>query len=355
MRISFVVSFLEPTGGHIAVLEIGARLARRGHEVRVVYPRRSILSRRNDLLRRLGPLAPASAFRTNTRGLDWFAFPGEVVEVQELGRSAFPPGDAVVATAWRTAEYVARLPREAGRPCYFIQHYETWSGPADRVDATWRLPFTRIVSAAWLADLARDKFGIDDVPVVPYGVDLERFRPDPAAEARRTGRRVGFLYHPEPWKGVGDALAAATLASAETEPIELEGFGLFPRGADLPDEVEYRFRPTREELPAFYSSLDVFLCASWSETGPMTIPEAMACGTAVVSTAVGNVPLWTEGGAGAFLAPPRDVPALGEALRMALANPQERLRRAERGRDAIGSWTWERAADAFERILEEAA
>jgi glycosyltransferase involved in cell wall biosynthesis len=114
-------------------------------------------------------------------------------------------------------------------------------------------------------------------------------------------------------------------------------------------------RPSREELRGLYSSLDVFLCASWSETGPMTVPEAMACGTCVVSTDVGNVSLWTAGGEAAFLVPPRRPEELAQALGAALDDAPERARRAARGRELIQAFTWERAAAEFARVLEESA
>jgi glycosyltransferase involved in cell wall biosynthesis len=352
MKIAFVVSYLESTGGHRAVLEIGTRLVRRGHDVTLVYPERSILSRRNEVLRRLGPdalLGPL--YRRNGDALDWFDFPGRILRVPDLDPRYAPEADVVVATAWQTAERVARFPSSAGRQVYFIQHYETWSGSSARVDATWQRPFIRIASSAWLAELAREKFGIGDVNVIPYGVDHATFWPEPVERA--DGRvRVGFLYHVEPWKGVAESLAAIEAARVDTS-IEIIAFGVFS-GADLPDDVEYHLRPTRDELRRLYSSLDVFLCGSWTETGPMTVPEAMACGTCVVSTAVGNVPLWTRNGEGALLARPRDAADLAAQTRRAVSDPVERRRRADRGRELIAPFTWDRAAEAFDDVLRAA-
>src|SRR5205085_9620151 len=65
-----------------------------------------------------------------------------------------PDADAVVATAWRTAESVARYPAPKGEKFYLVQHHETWDGPAGRVDATFGLQLRKIVIARWLEDLA---------------------------------------------------------------------------------------------------------------------------------------------------------------------------------------------------------
>jgi len=353
VKIGFIFSFPALTGGHLAVLEIGTRLVRRGHDVVVVYPSRSILSRRNDALRLAGRAIPDGAlaplYRRNDGELDWFDFPGEVLEVEELEERFLPELDAVVATAWQTAERVARFGPRTGRHVYFIQHYETWSGPAARVDATWRAPFVRIASSEWLRTLAQERFGLADVEVVPYGVDLETFHPGPSREPDGA-LRVGFLYHVEPWKGVADALQAIGEAGASRD-LRLVSFGVFPPGRDLPPGTEYHRQPPRSELQRLYASLDVFVAASWSETGPMTVPEAMACGTCVVATDVGNVSLWSNGGEGAVVVPPRRPDLLATALAGVLDDADARRRTAERGRQLVQRFTWDAAAERFEEIV----
>ena len=221
MKIGFVVSYLDLTGGHVAVVEIANRLAARGNEVVLVYPARSVLSRRNDALRRLPRVVTdtvlAPLYRTNGGGLDWAEFHGEIVRVPDLDERYLPELDVVVATAWQTAECVSRglAPRRAGRS---TSSSTTKRGrvPWTRVDATWRAPFVRIATSEWLRSLALERFGIDDVVVIPYGVDLAAFYPDPPQ--RTSDRpRVGLLYHVEPWKGIPDALEAVKTV-AETRP-----------------------------------------------------------------------------------------------------------------------------------------
>jgi glycosyltransferase involved in cell wall biosynthesis len=355
MRIGFVLSFLELTGGHVAVVELGNRLADQGHEVVLIYPARSITSRRNDLLRHAGKAVPdavlAPFYRENGAELAWGAFRGEIARVRDLDESLLPPLDVIVATAWQTAERVACFGPRTGKKVYFIQHYETWSGPSERVDATWRAPFVRIATSEWLRRLALERFGIDDVEVVPYGVDLDVFYPDPPAE-RKMRLRVGVLTHIEPWKGVDDSVSALRSAIDGGRLLQPVFFGLFDAPADAPAGAELRIRPKRDELRRLYSSFDVFLCGSWAESGPMTVPEAMACGTCVVSTDVGNVSLWTGGGEAAYLAPPRAPHELAHALAAALDDPAGRAGKAARGRELIQAFTWERAAADFARIVE---
>jgi glycosyltransferase involved in cell wall biosynthesis len=341
VKIGFVLSFPQLTGGHLAVLEIGTRLVRRGHEVAMIWPRRSILSRRNTVLRKV-PGFPRAAYALNRGGIDWFDFPGRTLEVEELRGDQLPELDAVVATAWQTAEWVSELGPRQGRHVYYIQHHETWTGSSARVEATWRRPFVRIVSSEWLRPLVGD-----DVAVVPYGVDLDLFHP--AARSSNAPPRVGLLYHREAWKGVADALAA--IAPLD---VQLVSFGVFERGDDLPAGTEYHRQPTRGDLAELYRSLDVFVAPSWTETGPMTVPEAMASGICVVATDVGNVSLWSNGGEGAVVVPPRRPDMLRQAIAEVLGDGVRRAEVAARGHELIQSFTWERAAEQFEAIVEAA-
>jgi hypothetical protein len=50
----------------------------------------------------------------------------------------------------------------------------------------------------------------------------------------------------------------------------------------------------QEKMADWYRSLDVFLCTSFGEGGPLTVFEAAACGCAVISTPVGIVKDWHD-------------------------------------------------------------
>jgi glycosyltransferase involved in cell wall biosynthesis len=270
--------------------------------------------------------------------------------MRNLAEQPDEPFDVVVATAWRTAAAVSSWWNRP-RTIYYVQHYEVWNGSDAQVDATWRLPYELVVSSEWLRALAIHKFCRSDAVVVPYGVDSELFHPSRRDSTTNSNPRVGFLYHVEDWKGVSDTLEAVQIVRREHD-IDLVAFGAFDNRGDLPPETEFHLRPERSDLPAIYSSLDAFVCGSWSETGPMTVPEAMACGTPIVSTDVGNVRLWTDGGRAAWIAPPRQPRRLARALADALTNPDERHRRAAAGLETIAAFTWDRAADAFAAVVE---
>ena len=71
---------------------------------------------------------------------------------------------------------------------------------------------------------------------------------------------------------------------------------------------------------------DVFCLPSLSEGLPTVVCEAMACGRAVVATAVDGTPEIVDDEATGLLVPPRDADALAGALRRLLGDDELRAR-----------------------------
>ncbi len=91
----------------------------------------------------------------------------------------------------------------------------------------------------------------------------------------------------------------------------------------------------REDLPSLYSAMDVFVLPSYREGLPGVVLEASAMELPVVATAVtGCVDAVVDGVTGT-LVPPRDVPALTQALERYLSDPALRHRHGQEGRAFI--------------------
>src|SRR5262249_21932639 len=137
-----------------------------------------------------------------------------------------PDGDALIATAWQSAEPVAAAPPRCGRKFYFIQHYESlYHGDAARVDATYRLPLRHIAISSWLAEIVASRFE-SRAAVIVTPVDPALFHP--VAGARDDQLRVLMLHHEYEWKGVADGLEAVARARAAHPALRLVGFGVKP-------------------------------------------------------------------------------------------------------------------------------
>jgi glycosyltransferase involved in cell wall biosynthesis len=105
-------------------------------------------------------------------------------------------------------------------------------------------------------------------------------------------------------------------------------------------------------LPAFYSSIDVHLVTSRIEGGPVTVLEAMACETAVVSTRVGLVPHTIVDGENGFSTEIGDVDAMVRALRDLWASPKKLGKIGTAGRATVyPQRSWNQVLDGLEEPL----
>jgi glycosyltransferase involved in cell wall biosynthesis len=156
------------------------------------------------------------------------------------------------------------------------------------------------------------------VAVLPVGIDLDRFRPIPRAEARA---RLGldpdepcllFPHDPSrPLKRFDRAQAAAA------------GTRLLTMGSVAPDEVPY-----------WINAANAVLVPSQAEGFGLSVIEAIACGVPAFATPVGIHPVALGGIAGAYCAP-WDADAWRAALRETLEAPDPRV--DGRGRAALFS------------------
>ena len=153
MTITFVLPGLSrknPVGGFRVVYEYANRLADRGHTVNVVHPL-ILFPEQMTPKHRLGiPLVLLTRRLTRLPRVGWFDLSPKVnlMVVRSLEERLIPQGDVIVATAWQTAEWVNGYERDKGEKFYLIQHYEKWSGPEERVEATWKAEIERLKAEA---------------------------------------------------------------------------------------------------------------------------------------------------------------------------------------------------------------
>ncbi len=341
MRLTFLCPHLRIAGGVRAILTYADRLSGRGHEVTVVVPARRSWQ----------------AWWRNRRGRgpDWVPdFRARVRWVSAFRAETLPSGDAVVATAWQTAPVVAAAPARCGARVYLIQHYESlYHGAPERVDATYRLPLTKIVISTWLRDVMRERFASEaEVLVTP--VDVALFHPVPVTVA--TPRpRVLMLHHEYAWKGVADGVDAVARARRSVPSLFLVGFGVKPPRGAMPYD-EFHVDPPQARLSEIYSGCDVYLCPSWDEGLGMPPMEAMACGAALVTYDNGGCRDYAREGETALVARRRDVADLAVKLERLAADEVLRRRIAAAGRELVTTaFDWDRAVRRMESIVSTAA
>lgn len=115
----------------------------------------------------------------------------------------------------------------------------------------------------------------------------------------------------------------------------------------LRDCVEVTGFVPAAQLPALYSLADVFVLPSREEGFGMTVVEAMAAGTPVVATTVGDVPRIVESGRHGLLVVPGDTDALANGIDRLLSDPGEREWMGEQARQRARAYSWHSTAEQF--------
>lgn len=352
MKITFLLPHVRLSGGVKALLEYANRIYAMNHEVQIIIPAES------HKWYRLGKLL-------NTRGkqptvldpksVDWFDNQVPITLLPSNNSGFIPPADILIATAWQTAEFAARLSRETGKKFYFIQHYESlWMRDKKRAEKTYRLPFQKIVISHWLKQILADNFQQEaEVLVTPVDRNLFFCK----EKVWNTPPRVCLLHHDYDWKGFREGIAAIQKVRAQGKPFDLVIFGeklkdpqeLFDRAGF---EFEYHFRPTRDQVGALFSSCDIYICPSWHEGLGMPPMEAMACRSALVTTDTGGSRDYAIHGETALVSPPKDIDALANNLATVLNDPPLLQRLSENGEKKIREFDWkencQRLTDLFE-------
>ena len=180
-----------------------------------------------------------------------------------------------------------------------------------------------------------------EASVIPYGIDVDRFRPMDRDDARErigwptSGYRVLYPYHPNRPEKNYDLAERVVDAAADRldEPVEL----------CVATGLEYSL------MPYYMNAADAMILTSHREGSPSTVKEALACDTSVVSTPVGDVPERVAGVDGCAIG--ESVSTLAGGIETALTSrPDGRCRAAVS--DLTVEWTGERIRSVYERVLD---
>jgi glycosyltransferase involved in cell wall biosynthesis len=385
--------------------EIAAGVAARGHGVTLLLPHHLEL-RREPVVRgvrlRTFRYAPHPALSI------WGYAQSLLSDTQIKGRTLLAAPFALCAATLAVARELAAA-RAAGRPYDLVQaHWVLPNGPPAALPARWfgtpllvslhgsdiYLAERHWAMSATAAGALRAAVGVTACSsdlrergvrlgaraasscVIPYGVDLGQFRPDPAARAAVRGElgladgaplvvglgrlvaKKGFGVLLDAWPAVLGAHPAALLA--------IVGYG------DLRDELERqaaalgvaeRVRFTgqleRNRAAAYLAAADLFalpIVREGVDGLPNALLEAMGAGRAVVASRVAGVPDVIADGVHGLLVPERDPGALAEAIVRLLDDWAFAARLGAAARARIErELTWERTAERFEAIFLRAA
>jgi glycosyltransferase involved in cell wall biosynthesis len=171
--------------------------------------------------------------------------------------------------------------------------------------------------------------------VIPNGIPLSRFHPEPGARERvRRDLRIeadswviGTVGRIAVEKNQALLLRAVAPLLGRRTHLVLVGDGpLLPALSELASALGVaelvHFLGARRDVPDLLNALDTFVLCSDLEGLPLVIPEAMATGLPVVATRVGGIPTVIDEGQTGFLVATGDEAALRDRVARLQAAPE---------------------------------
>ncbi len=218
-----------------------------------------------------------------------------------------------------------------------------------------------------------EREGIDPAAIVVIPNGIAGFEPGAGNRIRSElgipsgAPLLGSVGHLRPEKAFGvliEALAISRRARPDLSALlvgegpELEPLRRLAGRLGVADAV--RFLGARDDIPDLLAALDIAICCSDFEGGPLSVLEYMEAALPVIATRVGGLPELIAENESGLLIPPRDPEALAGAIARLLADPDLRGRLGARARvlrrQHWGLDVWiARIEELYEALLARAA
>lgn len=209
---------------------------------------------------------------------------------------------------------------------------------------TLRIPDKIVVPSGYLRDVFR-KWDFD-AEVIYNFVDFTRFRFRPRNPLRPvflSNRNMMAMYN------VGVILRAFAIIQRQYPDAVLTVAGDGPQRPMLEDlarglglrNTTFTGQVSNQVMPELYDAADIYLNSSEIDNMPLSIIEAYACGTPVVTTDPGGIPYILENERTGLLVPQRNPEALAEAAMRLLKEPGLAEKIIQNARAECEKYTWE--------------
>lgn len=136
--------------------------------------------------------------------------------------------------------------------------------------------------------------------------------------------------------------AGAAFSQAQTAFIEAHG---------LSSAIIHLNKPAKESLVELYNAADALLSPSLYEGFGITLLEAMACGTPIITSNVTSLPEVV--GAAGIMVNPRCVEEIVQAVSQLMQSNDDRQQLIEKGRARVKTFTWENTAEQVAQVYEK--
>ena len=214
---------------------------------------------------------------------------------------------------------------------------------------------------------------ISQPTIIPMGIDCQQFSSGNATLLRSQLAKdtvillfVGRLVKK---KGVTDLLNAYALFSeSQRKSTELWIIGdgserkaleQLCQSLGLDNQVTFWGKLANQQLPDYYAATDIFIAPSIRDSSGdtegqgVTLVEAMASGTAIISTDTGGISEVIEHNHTGILVAPQSPLALKSAIIQLLEDNKLREQMAEQGKHAAQNYAWSQVGRSFQALYNQ--
>jgi len=380
MRILHIITRLDRGGSAEAVMQIGERLSRKGHEVKIITgltedPQENFEA----YAKRAGvPITLISEFRREVNPFyDLAAF-------CRLYRLIKRENPEIVHTHTSKAGILGRWAAWLSGVKVIIHSshghifYGYFSGLRTKI-FLWVEKLTAVIThkITTLSDLEINDYQSlrlarkEKFITIPYGIDTKALKVIRGREEVRKGlglspgdHVVGWVGRLVPVKDCGTFLNAASLLKDKFGDPKINLGLRFLVVGDGPERQKMEetvkrlglkviFTGMRNDVYDMMSSMDLFVLSSLNEGLGRVLLEAMAAGRPVVATKVGGVPEVVEDGVTGILVPPSDPEGMASAIMEILTHSERMATIGEHGRKRAERFDIKIATDRLEILYKE--
>jgi glycosyltransferase involved in cell wall biosynthesis len=248
------------------------------------------------------------------------------------------------ASGYKTHPLLLRLADTRGAAHIHTHHTTT---PKNYEQQRWLANHAECVTAVsqFVADWAKDEFGLSEVTVIQNGVDRHQFHPDISTTNEDYVLFVGRLIerkHPE---------MIIELAERRTDlKFAIRGNGPLKDTLEhrVPENVEFLGYLSETALIEEYSRASVTICPYEDEGFGMVVIESMSCGTPVIGLDSGNLSSIIKNDKNGILCEALDIEEWIAALECAQTN-----REHFEPRETTKPYSWDIVASSYEAAYNE--
>ncbi len=186
--------------------------------------------------------------------------------------------------------------------------------------------------------------------VIHDGVDLQKYIPENLDRFKNIETvRIGWTGNSKfkDSEGDFDMKGVEGIIKPAIEELQREGYSVELNLADR----NIKMIP-QEEMPKFYNSIDLYVCASKTEGTPLPIIEAMAMGVPVISTDVGIVSEAVGECNKKYILKERTKEDLKNAIKSIIKNKQDFEEISKENIEKVKQWDWKVIAQQYKEFFE---